>query len=46
MAAPIPTVRVGVAAIVKDGNGRMVVGIRKGSHGAGTLILRVKSDSH
>ncbi|KAL2258740.1 hypothetical protein VTK26DRAFT_7820 [Humicola hyalothermophila] len=36
MAAQTPTVRVGVAAIIRDSKGRMVMGVRKGSHGAGT----------
>ncbi|KAK3299832.1 NUDIX hydrolase domain-like protein [Chaetomium fimeti] len=35
MATQKPVVRVGVAAIVRDKQGRMVVGIRKGSHGDG-----------
>ncbi|KAH6651299.1 NUDIX hydrolase domain-like protein [Chaetomium tenue] len=35
MSAQNPVVRVGVAAIVRDKLGRMVVGIRKGSHGDG-----------
>ncbi|CCC06334.1 unnamed protein product [Sordaria macrospora k-hell] len=29
--------RVGVAAIIRDAEGKMLVGVRKGSHGAGTL---------
>jgi hypothetical protein len=33
--ATSPVVRVGVAAIVQDAQGRMVVGVRKGSHGEG-----------
>ncbi|KAK4185389.1 NUDIX hydrolase domain-like protein [Podospora australis] len=33
---PAPVVRVGVAAIIKDDDGRMVMGVRKGSHGSGT----------
>lgn len=32
-----PVVRVGVAAVVQDAQGRMVMGIRKGSHGEGGL---------
>ena len=32
-------VRVGVAAIIHDGHGRLVVGQRSGSHGAGTWQL-------
>ncbi|KAK4154715.1 NUDIX hydrolase domain-like protein [Chaetomidium leptoderma] len=35
MAAQTPVVRVGVAAVVQDAQGRMVMGIRKGSHGEG-----------
>ncbi|KAK3901380.1 NUDIX hydrolase domain-like protein [Staphylotrichum tortipilum] len=34
-AQPPPVVRVGVAAIVRDAQGRMVMGIRKGAHGGG-----------
>ena len=35
MTTPAPVVRVGVAAVVRDAQGRMVVGVRKGSHGDG-----------
>ncbi|KAH6853227.1 NUDIX hydrolase domain-like protein [Chaetomium sp. MPI-CAGE-AT-0009] len=35
MATQSPVVRVGVAAIIRDKQGLMVVGIRKGSHGDG-----------
>ncbi len=34
-AQPPPVVRVGVAAVVRDAQGRMVMGIRKGPHGGG-----------
>ncbi|KAJ4415354.1 hypothetical protein N0V85_002757 [Neurospora sp. IMI 360204] len=37
MASQQPVVRVGVAAIIRDAEGKMVLGVRKGSHGAGTL---------
>ncbi|KAK1829533.1 Nudix hydrolase 1 [Podospora conica] len=30
-----PVVRVGVAAVVRDAHGKMVMGVRKGSHGVG-----------
>lgn len=36
MAMTVPVVRVGVAAIIIDAQGRMVMGVRKGSHGSGT----------
>ncbi|KAK4239315.1 NUDIX hydrolase domain-like protein [Achaetomium macrosporum] len=39
MAIQVPVVRVGVAAIVQDAQGRMVMGIRRGSHGEGRLQL-------
>lgn len=32
--------RVGVAAIIRDAEGKMLVGVRKGSHGAGTYLPR------
>ncbi len=35
MTTQIPTVRVGVAAVVNDAQGRMVMGVRKGQHGGG-----------
>ena len=35
MALQSPLVRVGIAAVVKDAEGRMVMGIRKASHGLG-----------
>ncbi len=35
MTPQVPVVRVGVAAVVQDAQGRMVMGIRKGSHGEG-----------
>lgn len=35
----VVNVRVGVGVIIQDGEGRVLVGIRKGSHGAGTLAL-------
>ncbi|KAK4040977.1 NUDIX hydrolase domain-like protein [Parachaetomium inaequale] len=35
MATQTPVVRVGVAAVIQDAQGRMVLGIRKGSHGDG-----------
>ncbi|KAK4129769.1 hypothetical protein N657DRAFT_640432 [Parathielavia appendiculata] len=34
-----PVVRVGVAAIVQDAQGRVVIGVRKGSHGDGQWQL-------
>ncbi|KAK1773265.1 NUDIX hydrolase domain-like protein [Copromyces sp. CBS 386.78] len=37
MASQQPVPRVGVAAIIRDAEGKMLVGVRKGSHGAGTL---------
>ena len=37
MTPQVPVVRVGVAAVVQDAQGRMVMGIRKGSHGEGGL---------
>ncbi|KAK3495777.1 NUDIX hydrolase domain-like protein [Neurospora crassa] len=37
MASQQPVVRVGVAAIISDAEGKMLVGVRKGSHGSGTL---------
>ncbi|KAK4166324.1 Nudix hydrolase 1 [Cladorrhinum sp. PSN259] len=35
-ASSAPVVRVGVAAVIQDGKGNIVLGVRKGSHGAGT----------
>jgi hypothetical protein len=35
----VPHVRVGVGVIIQDDHGRVLVGVRKGSHGAGTLAL-------
>ncbi|AEO59555.1 hypothetical protein MYCTH_2307954 [Thermothelomyces thermophilus ATCC 42464] len=39
MATQKPVVRVGVAAIIQDVQGRLVLGIRKGSHGEGQWQL-------
>lgn len=41
MASQQPVVRVGVAAIISDAEGKMLVGVRKGSHGSGTYLLRL-----
>ncbi|KAL2159371.1 hypothetical protein VTH06DRAFT_2374 [Thermothelomyces fergusii] len=35
MATPKPVVRVGVAAIIRDAQGRLLLGVRRGSHGEG-----------
>lgn len=40
MATQNPVVRVGVAAIIHDEHGRLVLGIRRGSHGEGMPTLR------
>ncbi|KAJ4287888.1 hypothetical protein N0V88_007508 [Collariella sp. IMI 366227] len=37
MTVQTPVVRVGVAAVIPDADGRVIVGIRKGSHGHGHL---------
>ncbi|KAL2128607.1 hypothetical protein VTI74DRAFT_8945 [Chaetomium olivicolor] len=39
MTTPVPVVRVGVAALIPDADGRVIVGIRKGSHGHGQWQL-------
>lgn len=40
MSTQTPIVRVGVAAVVRDAHGKMVMGIRKGSHGVGESSTR------
>jgi hypothetical protein len=43
---PPPVVRVGVAAVVQDAQGKMVMGRRKGSHGDGeraALYIHISS---
>lgn len=40
MSTQTPIVRVGVAAAVRDAHGKMVMGIRKGSHGLGESLTR------
>ncbi|KAL1839239.1 hypothetical protein VTJ49DRAFT_1717 [Mycothermus thermophilus] len=36
MATQSPVVRVGVAALVRDAEGRLLMGVRQGQHGGGT----------